>query len=81
MFCLDADTVEAEIPIADLLNDAVKGAPGLLDDDQSVTGRLMGSSQSHRGVMETSETKKPVTTMIKAFRAKLREVRSCDLVC
>ncbi|CAM9607524.1 unnamed protein product [Pylaiella littoralis] len=70
----DADTVEAEIPIADLLNDAVKGAPGLLDDDQSVTGRLMGSSQSHRGVMETSETKKPVTTMIKAFRAKLREL-------
>lgn len=71
----DTDTTaEAEIPIADLLNDAVIGAPGLLDDDQSVTGRLMGSSQSHRTLLGVSKSKKIDTPIIKAFRAKLQEV-------
>lgn len=71
---------EAEIPISDLLSDAVVGAPGLLDDDQSVTGRLMGSSQSHRVLLGVSKSKKTDTPIIKAFRAKLQEV-GCTTRC
>eukprot|EP00752_Nemacystus_decipiens_P004820 g4387.t1 len=63
-----------EIPHAKLLSDASKGAPGLLELDRSITGRLMGSSRSHGSLMGVSKLPRDETPMIRAFRAKLQKM-------
>lgn len=63
-----------QIPHGKLLSDATKGAPGLLEFDRSITGRLMGSSRSHASLMGVSKLPRDETPMIRAFRTKLQKV-------
>lgn len=65
----------AEIPHAALLRDATRGAPGLLEVDGTVTERLLGSSRSEGGLLGTSKPPREQSIVVKAFRAKLQQVR------